>query len=72
MSQVIAEDESPVQTPLFISAKEAAPLLTLSRSRVYELMDDGTIPSVRLGPKGGKRMIPVAAFQDLLRRLQEG
>jgi excisionase family DNA binding protein len=48
--------------PLFVSAKEAAVLLGLSRSRVYELMNDGTLPSARIGKL---RRIPVDALHEL-------
>lgn len=58
-------EQSP--SPRFITAKTAASLLGLSRSRVYELMDEGVIPSARLGYR---RMIPAAAFNALLDELQ--
>ena len=65
MSHALATEDE--QMPLFVSAKEAARLLSLSRSRVYELMDEGTIPSTRLGRR---RVIPVAALHDLAAQLQ--
>ena len=34
---------------LLLRPSEAAELVSLSRSKVYELIRDGTIPSVRLG-----------------------
>jgi len=34
---------------LFIKPKEAAEALCLGRSKIYELIADGTIPSVRIG-----------------------
>jgi excisionase family DNA binding protein len=62
------EDDALVPSE-FISAKEAARLLTLSRSRVYELMDEGVIPSARLGRR---RVIPEARFRELLSELMAG
>lgn len=64
----LTDDESPAQMPLFISAKEAARLLALSRSRVYELMDEGVIDSFRLGRR---RVIPVNAVHEFADRLRE-
>lgn len=63
----LTTDDDPGQMPLFVSAKEAARLLSLSRSRVYELMDEGLIPSTRLGRR---RVIPVAALHDFAAQLQ--
>ena len=34
---------------LFLTPAEATELVSVSRSKVYELIRDGTIPSVRLG-----------------------
>lgn len=64
----LTTDDDPSQAPLFVSAKEAARLLSLSRSRVYELMDAEVIPSTRLGRR---RVIPVSALHDLAAKLQE-
>lgn len=64
----LTTEDDPGQMPLFVSAKDAARLLSLSRSRIYELMDDGTIPSSRLGRR---RVIPVSALHDLAASLQE-
>lgn len=66
-----AMDESPPPTPnttpIFVSIKEAAHLLNLSRSRVYELMDAGAIESTRIGRR---RVIPTTALHDFAAKLQ--
>lgn len=64
-----ATDSSPPTTPIFVSPKEAARLLSLSRSRVYELMDAGAIESTRIG---ARRVIPVSSLHDFAAQLQKG
>jgi excisionase family DNA binding protein len=46
--------------PLLVRVDEAARLLSLSRSTVYEMLDAGERPSVR---RGAARRIPVAALR---------
>ena len=46
--------------PLLVRVEEAARLLSLSRSMIYELMNRGELPSVRCG---AARRIPLAALQ---------
>lgn len=41
-------EQAPLE-PLLLRANEAARLLGVSRSRIYELVAAGTVPSVRLG-----------------------
>lgn len=53
---------------LAYSPSEAAQALGISRARLYQLLDDGTIPSVKLGRR---RLIRVAALQQLLDGLDE-
>lgn len=65
-----ATDASPPHTlPIFVSVKEAARLLSVSRSRVYELMDQGLIDSTRIGQR---RVIPLTSLHDFAAKLQEG
>jgi excisionase family DNA binding protein len=47
--------------PLLVRVEEAARLLSLSRSTIYEMMDAGELPSVR---RGTARRIPVAALHE--------
>jgi excisionase family DNA binding protein len=51
--------EPPVE-PLLVRVEEAARMLSLSRSTIYEMMDAGELPSVR---RGTARRIPVAALR---------
>ncbi|MEI7772952.1 MAG: helix-turn-helix domain-containing protein [Chloroflexales bacterium] len=51
--------ESTVE-PLLVRVEEAARILSLSRSTIYEMMDAGELPSVR---RGTARRIPVAALR---------
>ena len=51
--------ESPIE-PLLVRVEEAARMLSLSRSTVYEMLDAGELPSVR---RGTARRIPVAALR---------
>ena len=61
MAMITASDQSksPVE-PLLVRVEEAARILSLSRSTIYEMMDAGELPSVRYG---AARRIPVAALR---------
>jgi excisionase family DNA binding protein len=47
--------------PLLVRVEEAAHMLSLSRSTIYEMMDAGELPSVR---RGTARRIPLAAIRE--------
>lgn len=51
----------PAVEPLLVRVEEAARILCLSRSTIYEMMDAGELPSVR---RGTARRIPVAALRE--------
>ena len=58
---------------LLLRPAEAAEALGISRSKVYELLASGTLPSVRIG--GGSVRVPVEALrkwidQETVERLQ--
>jgi excisionase family DNA binding protein len=53
--------------PLAYGPADAAKVLGVSRARVYELMNDGTIPSLKLG---ARRLIRHDAIVELLDRLE--
>jgi len=60
--QVIAE-------PLLLRVEEAARMLSLSRTTVYELMESGQLPSIKCGTA---RRIPRAALDEwIAQQLQE-
>jgi excisionase family DNA binding protein len=54
--------------PLLVRVEEAARILSLSRSTIYEMMDSGELPSVR---HGAARRIPVAALRAWVTRQVE-
>ncbi len=71
-TEVATPDEKvEVATPLqklLLKPEEAAVLLSVGRSRVYELMAAAKLESVRIG---GSRRIPVAALDAFVKQLQE-
>ena len=52
---------------LAYSPAEAAQVLGISRARLYQLLDDGTIPSLKLGRR---RLIRRDALVELLHNLE--
>jgi excisionase family DNA binding protein len=52
---------------LAYSPAEAAAVLGISRARLYQLLDDGTVPSLKLGRR---RLIRRDALISLLDRLE--
>lgn len=57
--------EQPTIEPLLVRVEEAARILSLSRSTIYEMMDAGELPSIR---RGTARRIPVAALREWVAR----
>ena len=51
--------------PLFLKPMEAAALIRAGRSKIYELIGSGELPSVRIG---GMLRIPIAALEKLARK----
>ena len=51
--------------PLLVRVEEAARILSLSRSTIYEMLDAGELPSVR---RGAARRIPLAALREWVAR----
>jgi excisionase family DNA binding protein len=68
VTHAATDSSPPTTTPIFVSPKEAARLLSLSRSRVYELMDAGAIESTRIGTR---RVIPVSSLHAFAAQLQK-
>lgn len=54
---------------LLLKPEEAADLLSVGRSKFYELLLAGVIESVRIG---SCRRVPLVALQDFVARLREG
>lgn len=45
----IPREQTALLEPWLLRPKQAAQLLTISRSRIYELMADGSLPSIKIG-----------------------
>jgi excisionase family DNA binding protein len=54
---------------LAVSIKEAAQIVGLGRTRLYELLKSGEIPSIRLGRR---RLIKIEALREFVGRLDNG
>lgn len=66
MSKLVPAAATAVER-LAYSPNEAAAVLGISRARLYQLLDDGTIPSVKLGRR---RLIRRDALVSLLEQLE--
>lgn len=53
---------------LLLTPEEAATTLSIGRSKVYELMRQGSLRSVRIG---GSRRIPLVAVNEFIEALGE-
>ncbi len=49
--------------PIAVGPDDAARLIGIGRSKLYELLSDGVIPSVKIGTR---RVIPVRALAELV------
>jgi excisionase family DNA binding protein len=65
MKTKAAENGLPV---LLVRPEDAARVLGLGRTKVYELIRSGALRSVRVG---GLRRIPVTALNEFVTRLEE-
>ncbi|HEY8479837.1 MAG TPA: helix-turn-helix domain-containing protein [Spirillospora sp.] len=54
--------------PLLLKPERVAMLLSIGRTKVYELMRSGALPSVRFG---GSRRVPATALRDFVARLEQ-
>ena len=55
--------------PLLVTAEQAARSLCICRTKVYELLRNGELESVRIGTS---RRIPASALDEYVDRLREG
>jgi len=58
------------QKNLFVRPRDAAVMLSISRTRVYEMLNSGTLPGVRL--EGRTWRIPLAALEKLAQDAMKG
>ena len=61
------EQEGKAVEPLLLKVEEAATLLGIRRSKFYELLQAGELPTVRIGRAV---RIPNAAVRDYVQRLE--
>jgi excisionase family DNA binding protein len=50
------------QPPIWVTVNEAVRLASIKRTRLYELLGDGTLKSIKIG---GKRLIAYASIESL-------
>lgn len=67
MSSVIVNDARP--DPRLVSIPDAAGMVAVSRSRVYELMAQGELESVKIGTR---RLVVVSSIDAYVDRLRAG
>ncbi|GAA4898587.1 hypothetical protein GCM10025789_15690 [Tessaracoccus lubricantis] len=58
---------APMPAPLLYTVKEAASLLSIGRTRVYELLNQGSLEKVKIG---NSTRIPADALQTFLDALR--
>lgn len=56
------------ERPLLLKVEETAALLNVSRTRVYSLLRDGSLKSVKVG---GRRLVPREAIEAFINELLE-
>ena len=59
----MTKNPNPRTDALLVTREEAAELLSIGRTKLYELMADGTLPSVRIGKS---RRVPRRALDELV------
>ena len=59
------EDRQPLGEPIAVRVPDAARLIGLSRSRLYELMKRGEVEYIKVG---GATLIPYEALRDFIAR----
>lgn len=55
-------EQNQCHEPLLVSVKEATRVIGLGKTRLYELIDAGTIETVRIG---GRRLVKVSSLRRL-------
>jgi excisionase family DNA binding protein len=59
-------EKAPAAQPLLLTPEQAARVISISRSKLYELMSAGKVPSVRIG---ASRRVPTASLEQYVRQL---
>jgi excisionase family DNA binding protein len=65
----VSETSANVIEPLLVTAEQAATSLSICRTKVYELLRNGELESVRIGTS---RRVPAAALAEYVERLRAG
>ncbi len=55
---------------LLLRPMEAASMLAVGRTRIYEMIAEGSIPSVRIGQRSIR--VPIAALREWLENQESG
>ena len=63
-----ARDDEERMIKLLLTPEEAAKVLSVGRSKVYELISDGRLASVRIG---ASRRVPAEALTEFVEGLQK-
>jgi excisionase family DNA binding protein len=61
---------SPTPAPLLLSPADAARLLAISRAKLYELLEDGSVPSVHIGRSRRIAYDELVAYVESLKGLR--
>ncbi len=61
------EARSPAQVRMLLTAEQAAQLLAIGRTKVFELIRSGELESIRIG---SSRRIPIDAIESFVFRLR--
>lgn len=67
IQSAISDRRSVPSAPLAVDVERAAALLSLSRGGLYKLINNGEIPTIRIGKS---RRVTTAALQAYVERLQ--
>lgn len=54
--------------PVLVSIREAGHILGIGRSKIYELLGQGDLESVKLD---GRRLVVMASIKELIQKLRE-
>jgi excisionase family DNA binding protein len=63
----VTTTESAIASPLLVSVDRAAEMLGIGRTRAYELVGTGELPSVLIGRSRRVAVVDVVAYVDRLR-----
>jgi excisionase family DNA binding protein len=65
MSRTSSKLSIPVNERLNVSLAEACQIIGIGRTRLYEIINDGALRTIRIGKR---RLVPVAEIRDFVAR----